>query len=178
MRKLVGIHNRVFSSLESNFSGFLIPSLARFAFASALFLFFWNSAKTKIGDSIIDITSGAYIQIFPKKFDAVGYDASQMSSLDSLIVLMGTYAEFILPVLIVIGLLTRLASLAMIGFIVVMSYVDVTGHGVDAGNMFDGQAYDLIMDQRLFWIFALIVLVLKGAGPISADAAYKKLFGK
>lgn len=95
-----------------------------------------------------------------------------MSVLDTLIVLAGTYAEFILPALILIGLFTRLSSLAMIGFIVVMSIVDITGHGASAktiGALFDRIQDGVIADQRLLWIFPLIYLIIKGAGAISVD---------
>ena len=49
----------------------------------------------------------------------------------TLLVYAGTYAEFILPILVVIGLFGRLSALGMIGFIVVQSYVDVAFHGVE-----------------------------------------------
>lgn len=172
MQALTQLHDRFFASVNKILSPWLITTTARFAFTSVLFLFFWNSAKTKIGDGIFSPALGAYVQIFPKKLEALGYDVSQMSGLDTLIVLLGTYAEFILPTLIAVGLFTRLASLGMIGFIVVMSYVDITGHNVDAatiGVMFDRLPYGLILDQRLLWVFVLLVLILKGAGPISAD---------
>ncbi|MEM6306696.1 MAG: DoxX family protein, partial [Pseudomonadota bacterium] len=82
------------------------------------------------------------------------------------------WAEFILPALVILGLFTRLAALGMIGFVFVQSYVDVTGHGVqgaDLGAWFDGASGSLIMDQRAFWIFLCIVLVIKGAGAVSID---------
>jgi putative oxidoreductase len=71
-----------------------------------------------------------------------------------------------------VGLLTRLAALGMIGFIFVQSIVDITGHGVagaDIGAWFDKASSALILDQRSFWVFALIVLVVRGAGPLSLD---------
>jgi putative oxidoreductase len=95
-----------------------------------------------------------------------------MSGFDTLVVLLGTYAEFILPAMIALGLFTRLASVGMIGFIGMMSVVDITGHNADAttvGAMFDRLPYGLIMDQRLLWVFLLLVLVIKGGGPISLD---------
>ena len=71
-----------------------------------------------------------------------------------------------------IGLFTRLAALGMTGFVAVMSLVDITGHGVDVatiGVWFDEASGSLMLDQRLFWVVILLTLVLKGAGPISAD---------
>ena len=172
MRKLLDIHDRIFQSISSFFAPWFIPTAARFTFASVLLFFFWNSAKTKVGDSIFSPSLGSYAQIFPKKMEAVGYDISQMSGLDTLIVLMGTYAEFLIPLLVTIGLFTRLSSIAMIGFIIVMTLVDITGHNADPttiGAMFDRTSGSLILDQRLMWIFILLVLVLKGGGPLSVD---------
>jgi putative oxidoreductase len=112
-----------------------IPLLARFIFAATLLLYFWNSALTKTGTGLSGLFTpalGAYAQIFPRKMEAVGYDVSQFGWFEHLVVLSGTYAEFLLPALVVLGLLTRLSSLGMIGFIVVQSLTDIVSHGVDA----------------------------------------------
>lgn len=171
----VSVHNGVFSRIDGLLSSWAIPTLARFAFAAVLLMYFWASAMTKLGDGIFGIFSpsvGAYAQIFPQKAEAVLYDASQFSFIEKLIILAGTWAEFILPLLIVIGLFTRLAALGMIGFVVVQSLTDIHGHHADAatiGAWFDRASDSLILDQRAFWMFVLITLVLRGAGPISVD---------
>lgn len=158
----------------------LTPTAARVIFAGVLFVYYWNSALTKLGDGFFGFlvpSTGAYIQIFPKTVEAAGYDISQLGVFHWAVVVAGTWAEFILPVLIVIGLFTRLASLGMIGFVVVQSWVDVTGHGLgatDIGAWFDGNASSLILDQRAFWLFVLGYLVLRGAGPISVDAVLRQ----
>lgn len=152
--------------------GTVLPLVARAVFALTLFAFFWKSAKTKLGEGILGFLSpsaGAYAQIFPAKFEAAGYDTAAMSIIDWAVVMAGTYGEFILPVLIVIGLATRLAALGMIVFIVVMSVVDVTGHGVVMGSLLDGNPMSLIPDQRLYWMIPLLILVFTGGGPVSAD---------
>jgi putative oxidoreductase len=84
-------------------------------------------------------------------------------------VLFGTWAEFILPILLLAGLFTRLAALGMIGFVLVQTWVDVMGHGAELGAWFDRHA-DGLIDERGFWVFPLLLLVLKGAGPLSVDA--------
>ena len=172
MQLILNLHDRIFTTIINFLAPWFLSTTARISFTSVLLLFFWTSGKTKIGDSIFSPSFGAYAQIFPKKFESLGYDESLMSSFDTLVVLLGTYAEFILPTLIALGLFTRLASVGMIGFIAMMSIVDITGHGADAttvGQMFDRLPYGLILDQRLLWVFVLLVLVVKGAGPISLD---------
>jgi len=152
-----------------------LPTLARFSFAAVLLVYFWNSAKTKLGDGMLGIfnpNENAFIQVFPKKMEEYGYDISAFGGFDTLVVTAGTIAEFLLPALIVIGLLTRIAAMGMIGFVIVQSTVDIYGHMVGAqtiGGWFDGPSDSLILDQRLLWMVMLAVLVVKGAGPLSLD---------
>lgn len=83
------------------------------------------------------------------------------------LVLFGSWAEMILPLLILLGLFTRGAALGMIGFIIVQSLTDIFGHGADAatiGGWFDRASDALILDQRLLWVFLLLVLVVQGGG--------------
>jgi hypothetical protein len=87
-----------------------------------------------------ELSTGAYAQIIPPIIEAAGYDKSAVALPWTALVYAGTYAEFVLPVLLVIGLFGRLAALGMIGFVIVQSYVDLTFHGVDAetaGAWFD-----------------------------------------
>lgn len=175
--RMLGLYNRVFAAIEKGTEGWLVGLAARAVFASVLLVFFINSVLTKLGPGPLGFLSpsvSAYAQILPGMMNAVGFDTSKIAFVPyGLVVLLGTWAEFILPVLIVLGLFTRAASLALIGFVVVMSWVDVTGHGVDAktiGMPFDGLPGGVIADQRLLWVFLLLVLVFKGAGAISLDA--------
>ena len=163
----------------------VLPLAARFTFAAVLFMYYWNSGLTKISDGFFGFLSpslGAYAQIFPKAMEAVSYDVSQMSLFHTLVVLAGTWGEFILPVLIVIGLLTRLSALGMIGFIALQSLTDLYGHGGIGdpkvlGAWFDKIPDAIILDQRMFWVFALLVLVFKGAGTLSVDRVLSGILG-
>lgn len=146
----------------------LLPTLARLVFAAVLLGYFWASALTKF-DGPLSPSMGAYAQIFPKAFEAVGYDASQMGLWHRVVVMVGGYAEFFLPALIVLGLLTRLAAFGMMGFVIVQSLTDIWGHGAAAGALFDRGSDSPILDQRALWFVLLAVLLCKGAGPLSAD---------
>ena len=156
----------------------LLPSLARFAFAAVLLVYFWAAAATKLGPGplgLFDPAMGAYAQIFPRQMAAAGYDAAQLGLWARLVVVAATLAEFVFPALIVAGLLTRLAALGMIGFVVVQSLTDLIGHGGLAhpetlGAWFDADPGGLILDQRLLWTVLLAILVVKGGGALSADA--------
>lgn len=181
MNALISLHNKLFGMIE-NTSDFLLPTLARFSFAAVLLIYFWKSALTKLGSGVTGFllpSDGAYVQIFPKAMEAVSYDSSQLGLVYWLIATAGMWAEFILPLLIVIGLFSRLASIGMIGFIIIQSLTDVYGHGMsDAttlGAWFDAAPGSLIMDQRLLWITLLVTIIVKGAGPISVDRLLGRL---
>jgi len=180
--------NMIYSPLETvsdklNRAGDeILPILARLVFAGVLLMYFWNSGQTKLGEGIFGLLRpalGAYAQIFPKAMEAAGYDVSQLGVFHWAVVVAGTIAEFMLPLLILLGLLTRLAALGMTGFIVVQSLTDLYGHGGIAhegtlGAWFDRMSDALILDQRAFWVLCLLILVFKGAGAISLDKAIFK----
>ncbi|MEO0866526.1 MAG: DoxX family membrane protein [Pseudomonadota bacterium] len=165
MTALTRLRTAVFDPMDKG--DIWLPTFARFVFLAVFFIYFINSAGTKIEGSIFSPSAGAFGQIFPKAAEAVLWDVTQMTGFQRLVIFLGTVAEYVLPVLIVVGFFTRLAALAMIGFIVVQTVVDVTGHGAALGTWFNN-APELI-DQRTLWVFLLLVLVIKGAGPISID---------
>lgn len=159
----------------------LLPTLARLVFAGVLLIYFWVAGLTKLGDGLFGIFNpsvGAYAQIFPRVMVEVGFDTSQLGLWHWAVVVAGTVAEFVLPLLIVVGLLTRLSALGMIGFVIVQSLTDLIGHdtwGDDLvyGAWFDKASNALIMDQRALWVLLLLILVFKGAGPLSFDRALR-----
>lgn len=155
-----------------------LPLLARVLFAAVLLRYFWASALTKLGDGplfgLFSPSTGAYAQILPRAFEAVGYDASALAVWQTAVVLAGTWAEFLLPLLIVLGLFTRLAALGMIGFIIVQSLTDLFGHGglghpETLGAWFDRAPDGVILDQRALWLFLLFSLVARGGGTLALD---------
>jgi putative oxidoreductase len=104
--------------------------------------------------------------------EAAGYDPSGLGFGLKALALFATWMEFLLPLMIVVGLLTRLAALGMIVFVVVQSVTDIVGHGADAetiGGWFDRASDAAIADQRAFWVFLLLFLVIRGPGPFALD---------
>lgn len=182
MIRLFNLADTAFSWLENRIAPWLLPSLARFTFAATLLIYFWHSAMLKVGPGLLGVfqpSLGAYAQIFPKAMEAAGYDAGALSLFHSVVVIAGTLAEFVLPLLIVVGLMTRLAAVGMIGFVVVQTLTDLYGHGALAqaetlGAWFDRVPDSLIMDQRMFWLVLLAVPALLGAGPLSLDRLFRR----
>lgn len=179
MTRLIALQDMLFRPLTKLDA--LLPLIARFIFAATLLVYFWRSGLTKLGDGILGLfqpSLGAYAQIFPRAMEAAGYDVTQLGFFHTLVVLAGTWAEFLLPLLIIIGLLGRAAALGMIGFIAVQSLTDLVGHGAwndpkVLGAWFDGAPDGIILDQRLFWVFTLAIIVIKGTGPLSLDRLLK-----
>lgn len=183
MHGLMRIYSAICDPLD-RMAPIVLPTLARLTFLATLFWYYWNSAGTKVWDRRTDegwvdfftLESGVYAQMFPKAFEAVGYNDAALGFHYKIIAWLGTYGEWALPLLLVIGLLTRVAALGMIGFIVVQTWVDVTGHGAEFGTLFD-TGYGLA-DERLIWMFLLVVLVMRGAGPISVDHGLGRALGR
>lgn len=176
MSALISIYDTLVRLADQATRGWFFGLFARFAFASVLYFYFLNSAKTKVGDGLLgffSVSDNAYYQIALPAVEAAGGDVSQVAFFPwTLVVVAGTYAEFVLPLLIIVGLFTRIASLGMIVFIAVQSYVDIAVHQVGAktiGAMFDRFSDGLIADQRLLWIFPLVYLAVRGAGALSLD---------
>ncbi len=171
--------NRMGDSLSRLGDG-LLPLTSRFVFAAVLLMYYLNSGMTKLGDGVLGFLNpsvGAYAQIFPKAMEAAGYDTSALTLFHKLVVIGGTVGEFVLPVLIVVGLLTRLSALGMIAFVVLQSLTDLYGHGGiehdgTLGAWFDRLPDALILDQRAFWVLGLLILVLKGGGWLSLDRLF------
>lgn len=174
------VHVSVFRGVQSVTESWLPGLAARLIFSSVLLFYFLNAALTKVGSGFpgsFIVQGNTYAQMFPKLFESVSYDASKIAFLPyGLIAYAGTYAEFILPVLLLVGLFTRAAALGMMGFIAVMTYTDITGHGAKVGGFFDRFQDAAIADQRLLWLFPLIYLVIHGPGMISLDAILGRIF--
>ena len=183
--RLAGWYNLIFEKIQDTLEDWFLGLAARFVFAGVLFFYLYNSALTKVGDGVLgffSIQDNAYFQILPSVVERFDYDASQVPFFPyDIIVAAGTYSEFILPVLIVIGLFTRVAALGMIGFVAVQSFVDIAFHGADEktiGALFDRFSDSVIVDQRSLWVFLLIYLVIRGPGLLSLDALWTRKTSK
>ena len=179
------LHDKFFGAIEWLAGEWFLSLAARFVFLAVLFFFFLNSAMTKVGSGVAGFFQprfGAYIQILGENI-MTNYDmqVDNVPYYVDLIVYLGTYAEFILPILVVLGLFTRVAALGMIAFILVMTYADIYFHGVDAatiGSWFTRESGSVIMDQRTLWVLLLLILVVKGGGAVSLDALLARMFPK
>ena len=141
IQALKGLYEAVFSGIQSGTEEWLLGLAARLRFSSGLFFYFITSAMTKVGSGFpgfLIVEGNTYAQMFPKLFESVDYDATKIAFVPyGIIAYAGTYAEFILPILILLGLFTRAAALGFMAFIAVMKWTDITGHGAKIGGFFD-----------------------------------------
>lgn len=189
-------HNAAFYGIQAALENWFLGLAARLIFASVFLFFFWNSAQLKViaqdfspaaiqaGEigrlqptgplDYLTVEPSAYSVIAPGAVEAAGGDLSQLDALTVAMVHIGTYTEFLLPLLIVLGLFTRVASTGMIIFVGVMTWVDAyrTPEDWDTLLLFDNTADAVLMDQRLLWLFPLLYLVIRGAGAVSLDYVF------
>ncbi len=169
---IIEFYRRTIRRMEPMLDRWFLGLFARLVFLAVLVPYYLNSALTKF-DGPFSISDSAYYQIALPAVDAAGGDVSAVSFFPwGLMVFLGSYGEIILPLLLVVGLFTRIAALGMIAFIAVQSVTDILVHNVDAGTigaLFDRFPDSVILDQRMLWIFPLAYLVVKGAGMLSLD---------
>ena len=177
MTALVNLYLRLSYFIEHRIGPMLMPTLARLTFAGVFLSYYWTAGMTKLGEGfegLLHPTPAAFVQIYPKVAEALGHDISKATELQKAVVLAGTWAEFLLPALIVLGLFTRPAAVGMVIFVTLQTLTDLYGHGLinDArtfGAWFDPAPDSAILDQRALWLMLLLVLVFRGGGPLALD---------
>jgi putative oxidoreductase len=85
---------------------------------------------------------------------AAVFDYLESAMLSTIVGYVIAYGEFILPIMLVLGLGTRFVALALIGLTVLMQlYI----------------APQALWTAHIYWVSILVVLVSLGAGKISSD---------
>ena len=131
----------------------LILLLGRFSIAAV----FWKSGQTKIEGLAIDLITGEFQLGWPRLAESALFLFENEYRLPllppMLAALLAALAEHVFPVLLLFGLATRLSALALLGMTLTIQlfvYPDAyPTHGV--------------------WAMVLLVLIVRGAGPYSAD---------
>ncbi len=138
--KIVSCANAVMSRIPD----WLLQLLARVAIAPT----FFRSGQAKIsGFSVNDSTIFLFEHEFGMPFPVL---SAHLAAL----------AENILPVLLVVGLATRLSALALFVMTIVIQIVAPEG----------------FWTFHILWFFVLLYVVAKGPGPISADHLIERAY--
>lgn len=146
MSGIIAAYDRVVGFLAGKFGEGIALLLARIALAGI----FWRSYKTKV-------VEGTWFQIDEVQYLIFENEFSGLPLPSSLSVPLATYAEFLFPILLFVGLFTRFSALAlMIMALVIQLFVFP-----DAAHFF-GWAITVIA--------LAAVIVSRGAGVLSLDA--------
>jgi putative oxidoreductase len=153
VRRITDVFSRIPDSL--------IAFIGRFSIAAV----FWKSGQTKIQGLVIDIVAGDVQLGIPRLSDSVVAlfaDEYRLPLLPpEIAAVTGAFAEHLFPLLILLGLATRLSALALLGMtmtIQLLVYPDAyPTHGV--------------------WATVLLYLIARGPGSISLDHWIARRYG-
>jgi putative oxidoreductase len=149
---LAGLIDRV-HGLFSAIPHAAIALLARFAIAGV----FWKSGQTKVQGFQFDPIAGVFEFGWPRFADSTLFLFEEEYKLPllptELAAWLGTAAEHVFPVLILIGLATRLSAFALLGMTIVIQVFVYPG------------AYP----THATWAAVLLFLMWRGAGTLSID---------
>ena len=113
---------------------------------------FWRSGRTKVVEgSWLSISDTAKF-LFQEEYKAVPFPPEFAAY-------VATYAEHLFPVLIVIGLFTRLSALALLGMTMVIQIFVYP---------------EAWWSVHIIWVSLALVLIVRGAGRFSIDALLVK----
>ena len=131
----------------------LIAFIARFSIAAV----FWNSGQTKVQGFVVNLVSGEFTLGRPRLSDsaiALFQDEYKLPFIPPEIAApMAATAEHVLPVLLLIGLGTRLSALALLGMTLVIQLFVYPGAYATHGT----------------WAAVLLYLMARGPGMLSVD---------
>lgn len=155
----VGVAVTIFVRVCSMVPEWLIALMARFSIAAI----FWKSGQTKVSGFAIDLLDGTISIGMPQLSDSavdLFRDEYQLPLLPPyLAAILATTAEHVFSAFLLAGLATRLSAVALLTMTLVIQIFVYPG------------AYP----THAVWATALLFLIAKGAGPISADAAIQHI---
>ena len=137
---------QIWNSVAGRIETLIDHSLLAFAARAGIGAVFFLSGRTKV-DGFLTVNDSAYtlfreeykVPLLPPEFAAH----------------MTTYAEHLFPILLVLGLFTRLSALALLGMTVVIQIF----------------VYPDAWPTHLSWAALMLYLIGRGAGPVSLDQA-------
>jgi putative oxidoreductase len=137
---LCGVWNRCADTLTRLVSHATLAMSARLAVASIFFM----SGRAKV-DGVFTITDGTYA-LFREEYKVPVLPPELAAH-------MATYAEHFFPVLLVLGLFTRLSAIALLGMTAIIEIF----------------VYPDAWPTHLSWAALMLYLIGRGAGPASLD---------
>jgi putative oxidoreductase len=137
--------------LEARLAGRTAEGIALLVARVALAAVFWSSGRTKVVDGTWLQVSDTTRFLFAEEYAGVPLPPDLAATL-------ATHAEFFLPILLVLGLGTRLCALGLLGMtLVIQTFV-----------------YPGAWQAHLLWAGLALTLVSRGAGVCSLDALARR----
>ena len=113
---------------------------------------FWRSGRSKVEEgSWFQISDSTYF-LFSEEYSAVPLPSDFAA-------VMATVSEHVFPILLVLGLLTRLSAAALIGMTMVIQIFVYT---------------EAWWSVHMLWVALALVLIVRGGGSLSVDAIFGK----
>lgn len=140
----------------------LLALLARFAIAAV----FWQSGQTKVEGLAIDLVSGTFQlglpRLAPSTVPLFAEEYRVPLLPPELAAVAAASAEHLFPVLLLLGLATRLSALALLGMTLVIQLFVYPG------------AYP----THATWAACLLLLLARGPGALSLDGLIARHYGR
>lgn len=154
MSSVVALYDRAVGLVANVIGEAFALLLARVALAGI----FWRSYKTKVEE-------GTWLQINDTQYFLFEDQFSGLPIPTDLAVPMATYAEFLFPILLVLGLATRFSAVALLIMTLVI-------------QIFVFPTSDHFFGWAMVPIALAAVLIARGSGMLSADAIVVKAHGQ
>ncbi|MEZ5742262.1 MAG: DoxX family protein [Sphingomonadaceae bacterium] len=139
---------KLYDKAVAALSGHIPEAIALFFTRVALAGVFWRSGRTKVEEgSLLSISDTTYF-LFEEEYAGVPLPSDFAA-------VMATYSEHLFPILLVIGLFTRLSALALLGMTMVIQIFVYP---------------EAWWSVHLLWVAMAGILIVRGAGAFSLDA--------
>lgn len=151
MKSLTVLYGRIVAWLSDSWFEQLTMLFVRIALGGI----FWRSGRTKVDEGSWLSVSDTAKFLFEEEYKNVPLPAEFAAY-------MATYAEHLFPLLLFIGLFTRLSALALLGMTMVIQIFVYP---------------EAWWSVHIIWVALALVLIVRGPGAISVDALLAKRLG-
>lgn len=148
MTRLLDLYDRAVAQLSARLPESLMLLFMRVVLAGV----FWRSGQTKIAE-------GTWFTISDNAYALFETDYSGVPLPSHLAAVMATVSEHLFPVLLVFGLLTRFAALALLGMTMVIQIFVYP---------------DAWWTEHSLWVAMQLALIVRGAGIFSLDTLFAR----
>lgn len=144
MNAITAPYNRFVAKLSAPWIDAVMLLFVRISLAGI----FWRSGRTKVDEGSWLSVSDTAIFLFEEEYKGVPLPPEFAAY-------VATYAEHLFPVLLVIGLFTRLSALALLGMTMVIQIFVYP---------------EAWWSVHMIWVALAMVLIVRGGGSLSLDA--------